>query len=73
MLDKKSHIGAIVGGVIGGIVLVLGVLLVAMFAQRHKLILRRNQRKSVVLRRINFARYGQGAQANYGTTPSVSS
>ncbi|KAJ7739625.1 hypothetical protein B0H14DRAFT_3515757 [Mycena olivaceomarginata] len=48
-LDKKSHVGAIVGGVIGGVVLILGILFVAMFARRRKLILRRNRRKSVVL------------------------
>ncbi|KAJ6589759.1 hypothetical protein B0H19DRAFT_1104641 [Mycena capillaripes] len=72
-LDKKSHVGAIVGGVIRGVVLVLGLLFVAMFTRRRKLILRRNQRKSMVLRGINSARYGQGTQANYGTNLSVSS
>jgi hypothetical protein len=72
-LDKKSHVGAIVGSVIGGVVLILGILFVAMFARRRKLILRRNRRKSAVLCGINPARYGQGAQANYGTNLSVSS
>ncbi|KAJ7300629.1 hypothetical protein DFH08DRAFT_828271 [Mycena albidolilacea] len=72
VLNKKSHVGAIVGGVIGGVVLILGVLFVAMFAQRRKLILRRNRCKSVVLCGINSARYGQGAQANYGANLSVS-
>ncbi|KAF7351972.1 hypothetical protein MVEN_01159300 [Mycena venus] len=72
-LDKKSHVGTVVGGVIGGLALILGVLVVAMFSRRRKLILRRNQRKSVVLCGINSARYRQGAQANYGTNLSVSS
>ncbi|KAF7357356.1 hypothetical protein MSAN_01331400 [Mycena sanguinolenta] len=52
----KSHVGAIVGSVIGGVVLTIGALLVALLARRRKLIMRRNQRKSVVLRGITSAR-----------------
>ncbi|KAJ7714768.1 hypothetical protein DFH07DRAFT_72761 [Mycena maculata] len=66
--DKKSHVGAIVGGVIGGVVLTIGVLFAAMFARRRKLILRRNQRKSAVLRVLSTASarpdYKTGANAD---------
>ncbi|KAJ7026386.1 hypothetical protein C8F04DRAFT_1238665 [Mycena alexandri] len=54
---KKSHVGAIVGGVIGGVVLTIAALFVALFARRRKLIIRRNQRKSTVLRTITSARH----------------
>ncbi|KAJ7728110.1 hypothetical protein B0H16DRAFT_1558760 [Mycena metata] len=56
---KKSHVGAIVGGVIGGIVLTIGALFLALFARRRKLIIRRNQRKTAVLRGISAARHDQ--------------
>ncbi|KAJ7853688.1 hypothetical protein B0H14DRAFT_2580294 [Mycena olivaceomarginata] len=59
--DKKSHVGAIVGGVIAGVALILGLLLAALFARRRKLILRRNQRKSAVLRGITVARQNHAA------------
>ncbi|KAF7368014.1 hypothetical protein MSAN_00867200 [Mycena sanguinolenta] len=52
----KSHVGAIVGGVIGGVALTIGVLFVALWARRHRLIMRRNQRKNVILRGITSAR-----------------
>ncbi|KAJ6601877.1 hypothetical protein DFH09DRAFT_1126010 [Mycena vulgaris] len=55
-LPTKSHVGAIVGGVIGGVVLTIGALFVALLARRRKLIMRRNQRKSAVLRGITSAR-----------------
>ncbi|KAJ7465670.1 hypothetical protein FB451DRAFT_1262138 [Mycena latifolia] len=64
--DKKSHVGAIVGGVIGGVVLTIGVLFAALFARRHKLIMRRNQRKSAVLRGIS-ARPDYKVGADHGT------
>ncbi|KAJ6530246.1 hypothetical protein B0H19DRAFT_1192573 [Mycena capillaripes] len=57
--DKKSHVGAIVGGVIGGVALIFGVLFALMFSRRRKLILRRNQRKSAVLRGITAANVRQ--------------
>ncbi|KAJ7019946.1 hypothetical protein C8F04DRAFT_1197247 [Mycena alexandri] len=56
---KKSHVGAIVGGVIGGVVLTLGALFLALLARRRKLIIRRNQRKTAVLRGISTARHDQ--------------
>ncbi|KAF7351950.1 hypothetical protein MVEN_01157000 [Mycena venus] len=59
--DKKSHVGAIVGGVIGGVVLTIGVLFAGLFARRRRLILRRNQRKSAVLRGLSTA----STQPNY--------
>ncbi|KAJ7261595.1 hypothetical protein C8J57DRAFT_1471437 [Mycena rebaudengoi] len=64
---KKSHVGAIVGGVIGGVVLTIGALFMALLAHRRKLILRRNQRKSAVLRTITSARPDHKAGAGYGT------
>ncbi|KAJ7738931.1 hypothetical protein B0H16DRAFT_1694630 [Mycena metata] len=54
---KESHVGAIAGGVIGGIVLTIAALFLALFARRRKLIIRRNQRKSTVLRAITSARH----------------
>ncbi|KAJ7105700.1 hypothetical protein C8R44DRAFT_886627 [Mycena epipterygia] len=63
--DEKSHVGAIVGGVIGGIVLTIAALFAALFARRRKLILRRNQRKSAVLRGIT-ARPDYKARADDG-------
>ncbi|KAJ6495175.1 hypothetical protein C8R45DRAFT_927117 [Mycena sanguinolenta] len=51
-----THVSAIVGGVIGGVVLTLGALFVALLARRRKLIMRRNQRKGAVLRGIGSAR-----------------
>ncbi|KAJ6609559.1 hypothetical protein B0H10DRAFT_1954564 [Mycena sp. CBHHK59/15] len=66
-LPAKSHVGAIVGGVIGGVVLTIGTLFVALFAQRRKLILRRNQRKSAVLRGITSARANYKAGVDDGT------
>jgi hypothetical protein len=65
--DKKSHVGAIVGGVIGGLVLTVAVLFAALFARRRKLILRRNQRKSAVLRGLTSARPDYKAGADHGT------
>ncbi|KAJ7616496.1 hypothetical protein FB45DRAFT_934345 [Roridomyces roridus] len=50
--DKKSHTGAIVGGVIGALAVIAGVLLAILFSRRHKLILKRNQRKSAVIRKM---------------------
>ncbi|KAJ7205580.1 hypothetical protein B0H12DRAFT_1243449 [Mycena haematopus] len=60
----KSHVGAIVGGVVGGFVLTIGALFAAVLARRRKLIMRRNQRKSAVLRAITSARpdYKVGAK-----------
>ncbi|KAF7368011.1 hypothetical protein MSAN_00866900 [Mycena sanguinolenta] len=52
----KSHVGAIVGGVIGGVVLTIGALFVAVWIRRRRLIMWRNQRKSVILRGITSAR-----------------
>ncbi|KAJ7636285.1 hypothetical protein FB45DRAFT_906298 [Roridomyces roridus] len=52
---KKSHAGAIAGGVIGGLAVVFGILLAGLFAHRRKLILWRNQRKGIVLRRMDAA------------------
>ncbi|KAJ7711845.1 hypothetical protein B0H16DRAFT_590913 [Mycena metata] len=54
---KKSHVGAIVAGVIGGVVLTIAALFMALFARRRKLITRRNQRKSTLLRAITSARH----------------
>ncbi|KAJ7719725.1 hypothetical protein B0H16DRAFT_1605860 [Mycena metata] len=54
---KKSHVAAIVGGVVGAVVLTIAALFLALFARRRKLIIRRNQRKSAVLRAINSARH----------------
>ncbi|KAJ7118136.1 hypothetical protein C8R44DRAFT_790314 [Mycena epipterygia] len=65
--DKKSHVGAIVGGVIGGVVLTIGALFAALFARRRKLVLRRNQRKSAILRGITSARPDYKAGAYDGT------
>ncbi|KAJ6456653.1 hypothetical protein C8R45DRAFT_1034002 [Mycena sanguinolenta] len=63
---KKSHVGAIVGGVIGGVALTIGALFVALLARRRNLIMRRNQRKSVVLRGITSARPDYKAGVNDG-------
>lgn len=52
----KSHVGAIVGGVIGGVVLTIGALFAALYARRRKLIIRRNQRKTAVLRGMTAGR-----------------
>ena len=59
--------GAIVGGVIGGVVLTIGVLFAALLARRRKLIMRRNQRKSAVQRHITVARPDYKAGAGDGT------
>ncbi|KAJ7239888.1 hypothetical protein C8J57DRAFT_1727258 [Mycena rebaudengoi] len=59
--DKKSHVGEIVGGVIGGVVPTIGVLFAGLFARRRRHILRRNQRKSAVLRGLSTA----SAQPDY--------
>ncbi|KAJ7881598.1 hypothetical protein B0H14DRAFT_2705046, partial [Mycena olivaceomarginata] len=59
--DKKSHVGAIVGGVLAGVAVIFGMLFAALFARRRKLILRRNQRKSAVLRGITVARQNHNA------------
>ncbi|KAJ7314806.1 hypothetical protein DFH08DRAFT_894833 [Mycena albidolilacea] len=59
--DKKSHVGAIVGGVLAGVAVIFGLLLAALFARRRKLILRRNQRKSAVLRGMTVARQNHNA------------
>ncbi|KAJ7249110.1 hypothetical protein B0H12DRAFT_1122738 [Mycena haematopus] len=56
VLPTKKHVGAIVGGVIGGVALILGALFAALYARRRKLIIRRNQRKSAVLRGMTAAR-----------------
>ncbi|KAJ6583623.1 hypothetical protein DFH09DRAFT_1144761 [Mycena vulgaris] len=85
--DKKSHVGAIVGGVIGGIVLIIGMLFAGLFARRRRLILRRNQRKSAVLRGLTTASaqpdykvgadadakpdYNTGAGDGHGATPPM--
>ncbi|KAF7369690.1 hypothetical protein MVEN_00300200 [Mycena venus] len=66
-LPAKSHVGAIVGGVIGGVVLTIGALFVALYARRRKLIMRRNQRKSAVLRGITSARPDYKAGVDDGT------
>ncbi|KAJ7780023.1 hypothetical protein B0H16DRAFT_1878564 [Mycena metata] len=66
--DEKSHGGAIIGGVIGGVVLIVGALFIlttgalflALFA-RSKLIVRRSRRKTVVLRSITFPRHNHKA------------
>ncbi|KAJ7105698.1 hypothetical protein C8R44DRAFT_886625 [Mycena epipterygia] len=65
---KSTNVGAIVGGVIGGIVLTVGALFAALYARRRKLILRRNQRKSAVLRGITAPRpdYKVGADDGAG-------
>ncbi|KAF8173535.1 hypothetical protein K438DRAFT_133915 [Mycena galopus ATCC 62051] len=65
-VPAKGHVGAIVGGVIGGVVLTIGALFAALLARRRKLIMRRNQRKSVVLRGINSARPDYKADADDG-------
>ncbi|KAF7342609.1 hypothetical protein MSAN_02017700 [Mycena sanguinolenta] len=67
ILPGKSHVGAIVGGVIGGLVLTFGVLFVALLARRRKLIMRRNQRKNAVLRGITSARPDNKAAVDDGT------
>ncbi|KAJ6456661.1 hypothetical protein C8R45DRAFT_1186263 [Mycena sanguinolenta] len=67
ILPAKSHVGAIVGSVIGGVVLTIGALFVALLAQRQKLIMRRNQRKSVVLRAMTSARTNHKASVDDGT------
>ncbi|KAJ7743020.1 hypothetical protein DFH07DRAFT_777513 [Mycena maculata] len=56
VLPTKSHVGAIVGGVIGGVVLTIGALFAALYAHRRKLIIRRNQRKTAVLRGMTAGR-----------------
>ncbi|KAJ7215897.1 hypothetical protein GGX14DRAFT_442423 [Mycena pura] len=66
-LPAKSHVGAIVGGVIGGVVLIMGILFVALQARRRKLIMRRNQRKSAVLRGITSARTNYKSGVDDGT------
>ncbi|KAJ7731379.1 hypothetical protein B0H16DRAFT_1893361 [Mycena metata] len=64
---KKSHVGAIVGGVVGGVVLTIAALFLALFARRRKLIIRRNQRKSAVLRAITSARHDRKGGAEDAT------
>ncbi|KAJ7051844.1 hypothetical protein C8F01DRAFT_634550 [Mycena amicta] len=66
---KKSHVGAIVGGVIGGLALITAMLFAGLFAHRRKLIVRRNQRKSAVLRGLNAnsARGDYKAGVEHGT------
>lgn len=56
VLPTKSHVGAIVGGVLGGVVLTIGALFAALYARRRKLIIRRNQRKTAVLRGMTAGR-----------------
>ncbi|KAJ7277367.1 hypothetical protein C8J57DRAFT_1309111 [Mycena rebaudengoi] len=65
--NSSSHVGAIVGGVIGGLALTLGALFAAVYARRRKLILRRNQRKSVVLRGMISPRPDHKPGASDGT------
>ncbi|KAJ7724417.1 hypothetical protein B0H16DRAFT_1493669 [Mycena metata] len=68
---KKSHVGAIVGAVVGGIVLTVGALFLAVLARRRRLIMRRNQRKSAVLRRMTFAQADRkGGQAGVIDLPT---
>ncbi|KAJ7203827.1 hypothetical protein GGX14DRAFT_698915 [Mycena pura] len=52
-LPAKRHVGEVVGGVIGGVVLTVGTVFAVLYARRRRLILRRNQRKSAVLRGIS--------------------
>ncbi|KAJ6474147.1 hypothetical protein C8R45DRAFT_1011037 [Mycena sanguinolenta] len=67
ILPAKSHVGAIVGGVIGGAVLTIGALVVALLARRRKLVMRRNQRKGAVLRAMTSARTNHKASVDGGT------
>ncbi|KAF8139372.1 hypothetical protein K438DRAFT_2030591 [Mycena galopus ATCC 62051] len=71
---KKSHVGAIVGGVIGGVAVIFVALFAAMIARRRKLIVRRNQRKSAVLRSLTAARpYGTTDLNDGGNSPASKS
>ncbi|KAJ7246904.1 hypothetical protein B0H12DRAFT_1235397 [Mycena haematopus] len=56
VLPTKNHVSAIVGGVIGGVVLTIGALFAALYTHRRKLIVRRNQRKAAVLCRMTADR-----------------
>ncbi|KAJ6506635.1 hypothetical protein C8R45DRAFT_970171 [Mycena sanguinolenta] len=68
---KGSHVGAIVGGVVGGVAVIFAALFAAMIARRRKLIIRRNQRKSAVLRSLTTARpYGKTDLPDGGDSPA---